>query len=107
MNPDTWAALREHGVDDSTKLRLDFFYVAPGEAEAEALGVFLRAETDYTVDVHSMKDGLLSKKRWSVTGSTQLTTVSLDVLDQWVSWMVGAGAKNGGCEFDGWGGQAP
>jgi hypothetical protein len=107
MNPQTWAGLQEHGVDESTKLRLDFFYVAPGQTGAEALGEYLRRETDYDVDVHSIKKGMLSKKQWSVTGSTQSTTVSLDILNQWVGWMVAAGAENGGCEFDGWGAEAP
>ena len=107
MTSQTWAALQEHGVDESTKLRLDFFYLAPGQTEAEALGEFLRNETDYDVDVHSMRKGMLSKKQWSVTGSTQPTAVSLDILNQWVGWMVAAGAENGGCEFDGWGAEAP
>jgi hypothetical protein len=107
MNPQTWAAFQEHGVDESTKLRLEFFYLAPGQTEAEALGAFLRHETDYDVDVHSMKKGMLSKKQWSVTGTTQPTAVSLDILNQWVGWMVAAGVENGGCEFDGWGAEAP
>jgi hypothetical protein len=107
MNPQTWAALQEHGVDESTNLRLDFFYVAPGQTEAETLGEFLRLETEYDVDVHSVKKGMLSKKQWSVTGATQPTSVSLDILNQWVGWMVTAGAENGGCEFDGWGAQVP
>lgn len=107
MNAQTWTAVQEHGVDESTRLRLDFYYVAPGESEAEALGAFLRAETDYDVDVHSTKKGMLSKKQWSVTGSTQPTEISLGILNQWVGWMVAAGVENGGCEFDGWGAQAP
>ncbi len=107
MNPRTWAALQEHGANESTKLRLDFFYVAPGPSEAEALGEFLGRETDYDVDVHSIKKAMLSKKQWSVTGSTQPTSVSLDILNEWVAWMVAAGAENGGCEFDGWGAEAP
>jgi hypothetical protein len=107
MNPQTWATLQEHGVDESSEVRLDFFYVAAGQVEAEALGGFLRDETDFRVDVHSIKKGMLSKKQWSVTGSTQPTTVSLDILNQWVGWMVAAGAEHGGCEFDGWGAQAP
>ena len=61
----------------------------------------------HNVDVHGKKDGMLSKKQWSVTGSTQPTAVSLDILNQWVGWMVVAGAENGGCEFDGWGAEAP
>jgi hypothetical protein len=50
---------------------------------------------------------MLSKKQWSVTGSTQPTPVSLDILHRWVGWMVAAGAENGGCDFDGWGAEAP
>lgn len=107
MNPKTWAALQDIGVDESSEVKLEFFYVAPGQAEAETLGRFLRAETDYDVDVHSMKSGLFSKKSWSVTGWTQPTRLSLEVLDQWVEWMVTAGAEHGGCEFDGWGAEGP
>jgi Regulator of ribonuclease activity B len=107
MNPQTWAALQEHGVDESTQLRLDFFYMAPGESEAQVLATYLRDETDYDISVNGTKKGMLSKKEWSVTGSTQPTTVSLDILNQWVRWMVVAGAENGGCDFDGWGAQAP
>lgn len=83
-----------------------FFYDAPGQAGAEALGEFLRRETDYDVDAPGIEEGVGSEERWSVTGSTQPTVVSLEVLDQWVGWMVAAGAENGGCEFDGWGPEA-
>lgn len=54
----------------------------------------LRAVRLYDVDVHSIKKGMLSKKQWSVTGSTQPTTVPLDTLNRWVGWMVAAGAEN-------------
>jgi Regulator of ribonuclease activity B len=107
MNPQTWAALQEHGVDESTELRLDFFYVAPGQSEAETLGAFLRRETDYNVGVHRIRKRMLSKKQWYVMGFTQPTTTSLDILNQWVDWMVAAGAEHGGCEFDGWGAEIP
>ena len=43
----------------------------------------------------------------AVRGSTQRTTISLDILDQWVEWMVAAGAEHGRCLFDGWGVQIP
>jgi hypothetical protein len=107
MNPQTWAMLQEHGVDESTELTLDFFYDAPGEAEAQALATFLCEETDYDVAVDANKKRMLSKKEWSVTGSTQPTKASAEILDQWVRWMVTAGAENGGCEFDGWGAKVP
>jgi Regulator of ribonuclease activity B len=97
MNEQTWTALQEHGVTTETELRLDFFYVAPSRKSAERLAGFLRTETDY--DVRSRHD--------SVTGTTQPRTVDLDVLNQWVEWMVGAGAEHGRCEFDGWGAEVP
>ena len=49
---------------------------------------------------------MLSKRQWSVTGTTKPTT-SLDILNQWVQRMVVAGAQNGGCDFDGWGAGVP
>jgi Regulator of ribonuclease activity B len=100
MNQQTWLRLRELGVTPSTSLRLDFSYRAPDQKSAEALKELLADQTDYDVRVDS-SGGLLSKK-WTVQGTTQRTTVSPDVLDQWVDWMVTAGLERG-CEFDGWG----
>jgi hypothetical protein len=84
-------------VTESTELRLGFFYEAPSDGAAEELAAFLRAETDYDVSV----DGV------SVSGTTQPTSVSARVLDDWVEWMVLAGAEHGRCEFDGWGAAIP
>ncbi len=36
MNKQTLAALREHGVDEETPLRLDFSYEAPSQRAGEA-----------------------------------------------------------------------
>jgi hypothetical protein len=91
-------------VNASTKLRLDFTYVANNHESADALKAVLGDETDYEVRVES--EGGLFKKRWSVVGSTQPTAVSAEILDQWVDWMVTAGLHNG-CEFDGWGAEVP
>ena len=106
MNRQTWPALQGHGVTEEPELRLDFFYVAPSEQSASALAAFIQEETDYEVRVTSSGGGLLRKKDWSVSGSTQPTQVSQDVLDEWVSWMVAAGFEHD-CEFDGWGAEAP
>ena len=106
MNRATWSALGEHGVKDGTELSLDFFFFAPGENEARALATYIAAETDYQVEASSAKAGLLSKRQWAVNGSTRPTAVSLDVLDEWVTWMVAAGRAHG-CEFDGWGAAVP
>ena len=35
-------------------------------------------------------------------GTTQKTKITLEILNQWVTWMVAAGVDHG-CLFDGWG----
>ncbi len=104
MNGQTWQTLQQHGVTGETELRLDCFYMAPSEKQATALAGFLRRETDYEVRAGSQGGGLFKRKTWVVTGSTRDTTISHGILDQWVTWMVGAGFASG-CEFDGWGAQ--
>lgn len=102
MNVQTWSELQSFGVTEASELRLEFFYHAPSRASAEALRDVLSEETDYDVSVQSGR-GLFSK-RWSVVGTTQPTSVSPAILDQWVDWMVTAGLHQD-CEFDGWGTQ--
>jgi len=97
MNERTWAELQAHGVTEETQLRLDFFYEAPDEESAEALARFLVDETDYEVRHDDS----------SVSGATLDTTISQEILDQWVRWMVLAGHENGHCKFDGWGAAVP
>jgi len=104
MNKQTWQALQAHGVTEDTDLRLDFFYIAPREQPARALVALIERETDYDITVASNAAGFL-KKNWTVRGTTKGTKVSLEILDQWVTWMVAAGAHED-CEFDGWGTQA-
>jgi hypothetical protein len=105
MNAPTWAALQEHGADAASVLTLEYFYRPSGQAEAEQLAAFLRTDTDYDVDVVSQNRGLFGNG-FSVLGKTQPAGVSLEILNDWVRWMVIAGVENGPCEFDGWGAQA-
>jgi hypothetical protein len=100
-NRDTWAQLREHGVEDDMLLRLGFLYLAPGKAEAKSVVAFLRAETDYEVRARTRPDD----GAWVVVGTTQPTPVSLARLDAWVEWMIAAGAAEGPCAFDAWAAQ--
>lgn len=100
MNRATWARLKELGVTTSTELRLDFLYLAPTEASARALERVLLQETDYTVKVSGDGDS------WHVEGFTQPTAVTLEILDQWVDWMITAGIHQD-CDFDGWGAEVP
>jgi hypothetical protein len=113
-NRDIWAGLQERGVAADTMLRLGFIYVAPGEPEAQALVDFLREETDYDVNVRADRDDGADADAetdpddadaWFVIGMTQPTPVTLDLLDDWVEWMIAAGAAEGPCAFDGWAAQ--
>ena len=106
MNAQTWRALQDRGVTERSALSLDFSYVAPDGAAAERLRASLADQTDYAVQVHQQKKGLL-RKTWIVEGTTQPTPVSLDVLNDWVRWMIAAGAEKGECIFDGWGTAVP
>lgn len=102
---ETLAQLRNYGViENSTLLRIDFFYDAPGRREAEGLVEFLRASTDYDVSAsRGQRSGL--RRGWHVSGTTQPTPVSKEIFEGWIRWMVLAGAQNGECRFDGWGAQ--
>jgi hypothetical protein len=106
MSRATWATLQDPGVTEETELRLDFFYFAPGQLEAETLAGAIRSRTDYEVEAHSEKSGLLGRTTWSVSGTTQPTSLSLEVLDEWVTRMVEWGNAHS-CEFDGWGAGVP
>jgi hypothetical protein len=104
-NPGIWARFQEHGMDEM-ELRLGFIYLAPGEDEAQQLAGFLREQTDYEVDVRAQRKHRRAKPEWLVVGATQPTPVSLELLNEWVEWMVAAGAVEGPCAFDGWAAQA-
>lgn len=105
MNPRTWAALQERGVDTRTPLVIEYSFTAPGRREARALMTVLRARTNFTSEV--IAEGPRLRRRWRVVGHTQPATASVEMLDDWVTFMVTLGAKNGACRFDGWGVKLP
>jgi hypothetical protein len=107
MNSTTWRALQAAGVNEQTELKLDFFFNAPNESQANQVAEFLRMETDYTVSTAALSTDGLKSEVWRVTGQTRSTTVSEEILNQWTKWMIVAGFQNGDCEFDGWGALAP
>jgi hypothetical protein len=96
----TWQALVGHGYTPGRLVRLDFCYHAPSGHSAAALQRFLNEGTDYDVTLAS--DGPFYRRRWTVTGTTGETEISIAILDQWVEWMVAAGQEHT-CAFDGWG----
>jgi hypothetical protein len=101
-NPGIWRKMREVGVDAQTQLRLAFIYLAPDEEAAQRLQTFLSEQTDYEVQSRGRPKGFFEKPEWLVLGATQPTTVTPQMLDEWVEWMVAAGAAEGPCAFDGW-----
>lgn len=100
LNQQSWVALEGRGVTPQTLLRLDFSYNADSRAAAEALTSLMKDQTDY--DVRMVVSGSIFRRNWRVEGTTQKTALSLEILDQWVTWMVTAG-KECTCDFDGWG----
>jgi hypothetical protein len=100
-NPEAWARCVDEEIDED-ELRLGFIYLAPGEAEGDSLVGFLRAETDYEVELHQQQTSLHAEPTWLIVGATQPAYLTLEILDEWVEWMVAAGASQGPCAFDGW-----
>jgi regulator of RNase E activity RraB len=96
MNRLTFQRLLELGLSPDHELNLDFAFVADDEESLRALSKYLTLETDYELVV-GVSDGA-----WSLTGTTQPTQVTLEILDKWVEWMAHAGVSHR-CEFDGWG----
>ena len=105
MNPRTWSALRERGIDARTPLVIEYSFTAPGRREARSLVTVLRARTNFSAD--AIAEGPRLKRRWRVIGHTQPATASVEMLNDWVTFMVTLGAKNGACRFDGWGVKVP
>ncbi len=106
VNPKSWAALQERGVDEDTPLQLDFEFTATDEAATRSLMRFLGMTTDYEYKggARNQDDGA---QRWMVLGTTSPMTLSLDELDDWVTRMTDNGREQGPAVFDGWGARVP
>lgn len=91
-----WQRIQAIRPGDQQALDIEFFFRAASQPSAIALQYFLSAETEYTSRVHAWED------EWKVSGVIPTMTVDLEMLEQWVDWMVHAGAHFS-CIFDGWG----
>ncbi len=100
MNRMTWERLIANGYSSDKTTCLDFVYIAKVRKKAEELMRFLESETDYVIKIVSSDD------EFEVQGQTKETALSLEILNDWVSWMVSAGARFD-CVFDGWGTEVP
>jgi hypothetical protein len=105
MNPRTWSALAERGIDANTLLVIEYSFTAPGKRAARDLVKVLRSRTNFSTEL--VADGSRIKRHWRVVGHTQPSTVSLEMLNEWVTFMVNLGAQHGHCRFDGWGARVP
>jgi hypothetical protein len=105
MNPRTWAALNENGVDEQTLIVIEFSFTAPDKNAARNLEKVLKARTNFVTEL--LAEGTRLKRHWRLVGHTQPSTASIEMLNDWVTFMVTLGAKTGSCRFDGWGVKLP
>jgi hypothetical protein len=105
MNPRTWAALVERGVDELSLIVIEFSFTAPGKRQANKLLEALGKRTSF--DARLLREGTLFKRHWRVIGHTKPSTASVAMLNDWVTFMVALGAETGECRFDGWGVRIP
>jgi Regulator of ribonuclease activity B len=97
-NEEAWAALVASGLDEQAPFVLEFAFTASDPGAADALARTLAAETDYAVDTVPADDGTPTIL---VLGATRPTALSVEILDQWVDWMVTTGL-DADCDFLGW-----
>jgi hypothetical protein len=105
MNPRTWSALEQRGIDARTPLVIEFSFTAPGRRQARQLVEALRERTNFAAEV--VAEGPLLRRHRRVVGHTRPSTASVEMLNDWVTFMVTLGARNGACRFDGWGVKVP
>ena len=98
MSPLTVAELRKHGVTESTMLRLEFFFYASVEDNAQQLATALR-DLGYRVEA---KVAAGERRLYVVTGWTSPIGMDDECVLQWTERMVRLGYAHDS-EFDGWG----
>ena len=96
----TWEQFVANGVNDDSELILDIMYLAPNKEAATSLS---NALEDYQTETKS--EGLF-KKKWFVEGATHPTSISKEILVQWLGFMISKGWEYD-CEFDGFGASMP
>ena len=96
----TLDALRQAGLTAEREAQIEFFFNAPSEASAAALIAHL--ERNDCLDLRIEKSGGFLSRKYSVVGKTHPTVVTVQILAQWIPWIVVQGRTHG-CEFDGWG----
>ena len=95
--PATWEAMQGKGVTTDTRLRLAFSYRMPSGPVARDLAGMLRREFGYETQVSELEGA----GGWHIQGHTSETTLTVDILRQWLGYMVQRGVECGG-RFEGW-----
>ncbi|MCU8238498.1 hypothetical protein M2G88_20985 [Vibrio vulnificus] len=96
MLNETWDSLISNGVTNETELVLEFSYLCPNKALAIQLN---NALENYESLIRS--EGFINRS-WFVEGYSHPTTVTKDILAQWLDFMVTKGWEFQ-CTFDGFG----
>lgn len=98
LSPQTVAQLREHGVTDNTKLKLEYFFYTDLPEKASTLAKSLE-NLGYSVEYgESVND----KKIQIITGWTVPITMETGIVLEWTEHMCKLGYEYD-CDFDGWG----
>ena len=98
MTPQTVAQLRNHGVTDQTRLKLEYFFYTDTKEKAAALAQKLTS-LGYTGSYDHSASG---KKQFVVTGWTSRMKMDDQTVLDWTGSMCDIGHEHD-CEFDGWG----
>lgn len=100
----TLVALGRAGLEPQHVVALDFTFVAPSAATANALRAYLDKNHCHDTSVTPIAGD--ASGRHHVKGRSAPTKIDARILGQWVPWMVVQGVKHD-CEFEGWGTQVP
>ncbi len=90
-----WGRLEERGHEEGAKVRMSFTYFCNNHDDAEMLRSLFITGTDFDVEI------IKRKEFWALNGNTLDTDISLEILKEWVKWMIDAGLKFQ-CVFDSW-----
>lgn len=98
MAPKTLDQLKNIGVNNTSQLKLEYFFYTNTLAKAEKLAAEV-AKLDYTVQ-YGVSAG--DKKLFIVTGWSTKMVMSTEMVTAWTKQMCELGNQFD-CEFDGWG----
>ena len=99
MSKGTLKKLREYGINEKSKLKLEYFFYTDSEEKAKKLSNELQSKLGY-----SSQFGLAAKSNnaYIVTGWTKKIQMHSKTVEKWISDMCDLGFDHDS-EFDGWG----